>query len=153
MVEDRDREPGLAECKAIDGAEDPSHQNKAIRLWLNPMLPRLAKPTRTRARRGTPNRIRTWVDRSTLRQLRPMLHEFYVYICLTFCERSRLRRSYRCTSARTRVAACGTVGTPVRVDGRADALGLDKRAEDRQRQVGMTGLDRLIQPVRQFALA
>ena len=35
----------------------------------------------------------------------------------------------------------------------ADALGLDERAQDRQRQVGVTGLDRLIQPIGQFALA
>ena len=37
--------------------------------------------------------------------------------------------------------------------GCADALGLDERAQERQRQVGMPGLDGLIQPVRQFALA
>ena len=52
-----------------------------------------------------------------------------------------------------------SVGAPRRVwhagpDRRCtDALRFHKCAQDRQCQVGMTGLDRLIQPVRQFALA
>jgi hypothetical protein len=37
--------------------------------------------------------------------------------------------------------------------GHAAALGLDEGAQDRQRQIAMVGLDRLIEPVRQFAFA
>src|SRR2546429_4764656 len=36
---------------------------------------------------------------------------------------------------------------------RADTLRLDEPTQDRQRQIGVAALDRLIEPVRQFALA
>src|SRR5206468_8437006 len=36
---------------------------------------------------------------------------------------------------------------------RADTAGLDERAQDRQRQIGVAAFDRLIEPFRQLALA
>ncbi len=73
---------------------------------------------------------------------------------------SRVRRSYRCTPAR-RMRVCALRSTwsrrSVRRDAdcaeRADALGSTNALRIASARIGMTGLDRLIQPVRQFALA
>ena len=99
-----------------------------------------------------PKRISTWADFSS----RGRSRNAALKQVARAAERSVavLARNCRCTPARrARSASRGTVGNAGPARRRADALGLDERAQDRQRQIGVAGLDRLIEPVRQLALA
>ena len=122
------------------------HSN-ATRLLPKPMLPSVAKITRMIIRR--PKRAITWVDRSC---------------CDKFGNCAKISNSdggsfavLREIVGQERIIKCARLA---RYDGdtcparrRSDPLGLDEGAQDRQRQIGMVGFDRLIQPFGKLALA
>ena len=121
--------------------------NKAARLLPKPMLPNAAKITRMIVRRK--KRATTWVGLNSRGRIGS-------------CAKTRkFRRSFARGLAEI-VAADGLVervcvarhgGHAGDACRRSDALRVDERAQDRQRQIGVTGLDRSIEPIGQLAFA
>ncbi len=121
--------------------------NKAARLLPKPMLPNAAKITRMIVRRK--KRATTWVGLNSRGRFGS-------------CAKTRkFRRSFARGLAEI-VAADGLVervcvarhgGHAGDACRRSDALRVDERAQDRQRQIGVTGLDRSIEPIGQLAFA
>src|SRR6202035_4357537 len=123
----------------------------ASRLLPKPMLANAAKITRMLTRRK--KRTSTWMD-------------FWGDFCsrdrFGSCAKSqnsgiagepRLREIVAAERLIERVGVARYGGHARPALGRADTLGLDERAQDRQRQIRMTGLDRSIEPVGKLALA
>src|ERR1700687_4109410 len=119
----------------------------AARLLPKPMLPNAAKIARTLIRRK--KRTSTWVDLSSRGRFGS-------------CAKTRNSDNRLFAVLREIVAADRLVerACVARHHGDAcparrciDALGVDERAQDGQRQIRVTGVDRLIEPIGKLALA
>src|SRR3984893_8174341 len=121
--------------------------SNAARLLPKPMLPNAAKITRMLIRRQ--KRTSTWVDLSCRGKFGS-------------CAKTRNSDNRPFAALREIVAADRLVERPwgARHHGAAcparwgiDALGVDERAQEGQRQIRVTGFDRLIEPIGKLALA
>jgi hypothetical protein len=115
--------------------------SNAARLLPKPMLPNAAKTTRMIIRRQ--KRTSTWVDLSSrgrfgtcakVRKLRrPLVRGL-----------AEIVAAHRLVERIHFVRHGGDAGP---ASGRSEALGVDECAQDRQRQIGVVGFDRSIEPV------